>query len=210
MLYRILIKVAALAVCLPSIVVEASEASSEGKTVNWVMGFGLTYGGEKLAETKVEYDGNTIDEDLRGGDLITFAAGLVTYLPRREWSFQTTIGYHLDEVSADNGDIRFERYPLEFIPFYNSGNHRVGAGLSYHLSPKLNLKDIGGPKVAFDNALGWLVEYDYSFVGWSKSGLLVGVRYLWIDYEIDKINGTPASGENINGNHVGVHADFIF
>ena len=210
MLYRILIKVAALAVCLSSVVAQASEARVEGATVNRVIGFGLTYGGEKLAEAQVEYDGHTIDEDLRGGDLITVAAGFVTYLPQREWSFQTTIGYHLDEVSADNGDIRFERYPLEFIPFYNSGNYRVGAGLSYHLSPKLNLRDIGGPKVAFDNALGWLVEYDYSFVGWRKAGLLVGVRYLWIDYKIDKINGTPASGENIDGSHFGVHADFMF
>lgn len=192
--------------------VAAGAADDNGKADKFqvVIGFGLTYGGDKLAEAEVDYDGDTVDEDLRGGDLITFAAGLLTYLPRREWSIQTTIGYHFDEVDADNGDIRFERYPLEFIPFYNFGKHRAGAGLSYHLSPKLNLKNIGGPKVTFDDALGWVVEYDYSFSGWAEGGLIVGMRYLWIDYEVDKVNGFPASGESINGSHFGVHADLLF
>jgi hypothetical protein len=210
MQYRNLTTAAGLILSLVSVVAGATVEQGNGAAIKWLIGFGLTYGGEKLAEVEVEYDGDTDDQDLRGGDLITVATGMVVYLPRPEWSIQTTIGYHFDEVSADNGEIRFDRYPLELIPFYNFRKHRIGAGLSYHLSPKLNLKEIGGPKVKFDDALGWLVEYDYSFSGWENGGFVLGMRYLWINYDIGKVNGTPASGGNVDGNHVGVHVDFMF
>ena len=122
-----------------------------------------------------------------------------------------TIGYHFDEVSADNGDITFERYPLELIPFYNFRNHRIGAGLSYHLSPELDLKELGGSKVEFDDALGWLIEYDYSFSGWRSGGFVLGARYLWIDYQVEKVDDRRVPGcFEFDGNHVGIHVDFMF
>lgn len=45
--------------------------------------------------------------------------------------------------------------------------------------------------VGFENAPGCLVEYDYSFPGWENDGFVLGVRYLWIDYEVDKVSKTP-------------------
>ena len=107
-----------------------------------------------------------------------------------------SIGYHTDAVGDYNDDITFDRYPLELIPFYNFSNHRIGAGLSYHLSPELDLKEIGGPKVEFDDALGWLVEYDYSFSGWENDGVVLGVRYLWIDIAQIKTSG-PKDGAQL-------------
>jgi len=35
-------------------------------------------------------------------------------------------------------------------------------------------------------------------------------RDLWIDYEVDKVDNVPASGAEVDGNHVGVHVDFMF
>ncbi|MGD2074805.1 MAG: hypothetical protein PVG38_07790 [Gammaproteobacteria bacterium] len=191
-------------------VAAATDSPKNRARLDWFVGLGLTHGGEKLADVELEYDGDTIDEDLRGGDLITLAAGIVVYLPLPALSVQSSIGYHFDEISSDDGDIRFDRYPLELIPFYNFRKHRIGAGISYHLSPKLDLKELGGPKVKFDNALGWLVEYDYKFSGWKQSGFVVGMRYMWIDYEVDKVDGTRVSGADIDGNHFGVHMDFMF
>jgi hypothetical protein len=36
------------------------------------------------------------------------------------------------------------------------------------------------------------------------------MRYMWIDYEVDKVDGTRVSGADIDGNHFGVHMDFMF
>ena len=193
-----------------TVVAEAENEEANLSRMDWFVGFGLTHGGDELAEVEVEYDGDNHDEDLRAGELITLAAGIVVYFPLPEWSLQTSIGYHTDAVGDYDDDITFDRYPLELIPFYNFRNHRLGAGLSYHLSPELDLKEIGGPKVKFDDALGWLVEYDYSFSGWEKGGFVVGVRYLWIDYEVDKVNSIRTSGVEIDGNHVGVHVNYMF
>ena len=89
------------------------------------------------------------------------------------------------DVGTDD-DIRFDRYPLELIPFYNFGDHRLGAGISHHLSAELELEDFLGPDVEFDDATGWLVEYDYSFPGWEEGGFVLGIRYVWI---ITKLTG---------------------
>jgi len=178
--------------------------------MDWFVGLGITSGGDELAEAEVEYNDDTIDEDIRAGELITLTGGIVVYFPRSAWSLQTSIGYHSDSVGDYDDAITFDRYPLELIPFYNFGNHRIGAGLSYHLSPELDLKDIRGPKVEFDDALGWLVEYDYSFSGWENSGFALGIRYMWIDYEVNEVDGIRRSGFEFDGNHAGIHANYMF
>jgi hypothetical protein len=196
--------------CMATIFSAVANEPEKGSRMDWFVGLGLTHGGDELAEAKVYYDDDTHDEDLRAGELITIAAGIVVYFPQPAWSLQTSIGYHTDAVGDYDDDITFDRYPLELIPFYNFRNHRIGAGLSYHLSPELDLKEIGGPKVEFDNALGWLVEYDYSFSGWESGGFILGVRYMWIDYEVDKVNSISASGVEVDGNHVGIHINYMF
>ena len=195
---------------MASAVAVVANEQENGARMDWFVGFGLTHGGDELAEVEVDYDGDNHDEDLRAGELITLAAGIVVYFPLPEWSLQTSIGYHTDTVGDYDDDITFERYPLELIPFYNFSKHRIGAGLSYHLSPELDLKELGGPKVKFDDALGWLVEYDYSFSGWENGGFVLGVRYLWIDYEVDKVNSFSTSGVEVDGNHVGIHINYMF
>jgi len=207
---KILAAAAILLLGMVTIVAAAENEEENLSRMDWFVGFGLTHGGDELAEVEVEYDGDNHDEDLRAGELITLAAGIVVYFPLPEWSLQTSIGYHTDAVGDYDDDITFDRYPLELIPFYNFRNHRIGAGLSYHLSPELDLKEIGGPKVKFDDALGWLVQYDYSFSGWESGGFVLGVRYLWIDYEVDKVNSFSTSGVEIDGNHVGIHINYMF
>ena len=195
---------------MSTVVAVVANEQENGSRMDWFVGFGLTHGGDELAEVEVKYDGDRHDEDLRAGELITVSGGIVVYFPQPAWSLQTSIGYHTDSVGDYDDDITFERYPLELIPFYNFNKHRIGAGLSYHLSPELDLKEIGGPKVKFDDALGWLVEYDYSFSGWEKGGFVLGVRYMWIDYEVDKVGSFSVSGAEVDGNHVGIHINYMF
>jgi hypothetical protein len=201
---------AILALILPAAGNAAADEPARAGEMQWFVGLGITHGGDKLAEVEVEFDGDREDENIRAGDLLSLAAGTVVYLPRSPVSIQASIGYHVDFVSADNGDVEFDRYPFEFIPFYNFGNHRLGSGVSYHLSPELDLGDAGGPKVEFKDAAGWLVEYDYSFSGWRNGGLVLGARYMWIDYKVDKVDGERVDGFRFDGNHFGIHADFMF
>ena len=207
---KIVTAVAVFMLGMATVVAAAANEPEKGSQMNWFVGFGLTHGGDELAEVELIYDDDSHDEDLRAGELITIAAGIVVYFPLPSWSLQTSIGYHTDDVGNYNDDIKFDRYPLELIPFYNFSNHRIGAGLSYHLSPELDLKEIGGPKVEFDDALGWLVEYDYSFSGWENDGFVLGVRYLWIDYEVDKVSNIRTPGTDVDGNHIGIHVDYMF
>lgn len=195
---------------MANVVAVVADEQENGLRMDWFVGFGLTNGGDELAEAEVSYNGDSHDEDLRAGELITFTGGIVVYFPLSAWSLQTSIGYHSDSVGDYDDDITFDRYPLELIPFYNFGNHRIGAGLSYHLSPELDLKEIYGPKVEFDDALGWLVEYDYSFSGWGSGGFVLGVRYMWINYEVDEVNGIHTSGIEFDGNHAGIHVNYMF
>lgn len=193
-----------------SVAVAATSEAENDFQIKWFAGLGLTQGGDELAEAEVYYYDDWHDEDIRAGELVTITAGAVIYLPMPSLSIQASIGYHADEIGSYDDDIKFDRYPLELIPFYNFNNHRLGAGLSYHISPELDLDDLGGPGVDFDDALGWLIEYDYSFSGWKKSGVVLGLRYLWIDYDVDEIAGISTSGMDVEGDHVGIHINYIF
>jgi len=65
--------------------------------------------------------------------------------------------------------------------------------------------------VEFEDALGWLIEYDYSFSGWQRGGFVLGIRYLRIDYKVEKVDGIRVPGGfEFDGNHVGAHVDFMF
>jgi len=212
MSYKNLIAVAVFLSGMVNAVAVVGEEQEDSLRMDWFVGFGLTNGGDKLAEARVVYDDDYYDyeDDLRAGELATLTGGIVVYFPRSAWSLQSSIGYHTDSVGQSDDDITFDRYPLELIPFYNFGNHRLGAGLSYHLSPELDLKELDGPKVDFDNALGWLVEYDYSFSGWESGGFVLGIRHVWIDYEVDEVNGNRVSGNEFDGDHVGIHVNYMF
>ena len=188
----------------------AAEPTDLPPTARFFLGMGLTHGGEELAEIRVIYDDERSDEDIRSGELVSFAGGMIFPLWVPAFSIQASAGYHFDSVSTYDDDVYFGRIPLELIPFYNFGHHRIGAGLSYHLNPELDLKDAGGPKFEFDDAPGALVQYDYSFAGWNSNGILLGFRYMWIDYEIDQVDGTRVSGDKVDGDHFGVHFSYMF
>jgi hypothetical protein len=104
---------------MANVVAVVADEQENGLRMDWFLGFGLTTGGDKLAEAGVDYDGDTYYEDLRAGELVTFTGGIVVYFPLSAWSLQTSIGYHTDSVGNYDDDITFDRYPLELIPFYN-------------------------------------------------------------------------------------------
>ncbi len=165
---------------------QTQQAPAPQKQMRFLLGGGITFGGDKLIT--VEYE-NGAEMDVRAGGMIALNAG-VDYRVTNEFSMQGTVGYHVDNTSARNGDARFTRMPLEVLAYYHvSPQWRLGAGARYVSNPKLKLSGvIGSGDVAFDNVVSGLVK----------------IRYVREDYEVKGFGG------KIDGSHVGILANYYF
>ena len=169
---------------------------ADGKTddSSWVVGSALTVGGDTLSEVQVTniFD-NTENEKLKAGELFYIYGGYAWHFYDNTdavKSFQITVGYHADLVSAGNDEISFERFPIDMVGYYKKKKLRWGLGLTYHLSPSLDLVDVGLGTYDFDDALGFLVDFGFEI----NDGQYLTLRLTEIDYEI---NGSDLSGSNI-------------
>lgn len=152
-------------------------------------GFGLSYGGDKLAT--ITFTDET-DEDLLAGSGYSMAIGFVRHLEDSPFSVQASIGYLVDETSAQDSRARFSRYPLEVLTVFRNGDHRFGGGLTHHLSPALNLDNLGG-KIDFDSATGLVLEYGYRYFSF---------RYTNLSYSV--------GGADIDGSGIGIFVETGF
>jgi hypothetical protein len=161
-------------------------------TTHLVLTLGVGTGGDKLAE--VEYDHGD-DGEVRGGGLLLAGVG-VNHQFDNNWEVQATLNYLYDGADADNGDVSFTRWPIDLLAFYRAGNHRFGGGLTYHMNPEfeIDVDYVADGTVDFDDALGFVLEYDYFFT----ENLSLGVRGTVIDYEASDVD------EEISGNSIGL------
>ena len=195
--------IAALSIGLMSIAGSTDTfAEQNGQPLHWLLGLGLTAGGDKLG-TIVYQDGDTAD--INAGDLVHIYGGF-TYSHSPMFESKVTIGYHFDEATASNGTVTFSRIPIEYVASYVIDNHRIGGGLAYHTNTKLDESDFGYSDVKFDDALGFLVEYSYQFVSWFN----VAVRYEAIEYKVSDPYITFNGSNKVSGNHAGLYANFSF
>ncbi|MGA9852911.1 MAG: hypothetical protein WBR15_08285 [Gammaproteobacteria bacterium] len=185
----ILLAVLSVSILMTGVPAHADQNGSNYSSVHFTLDAGLTGGGDKLAtvtftngDTSSIYAGNAVFADM--GFLIDFSAS--------NWSLKSTLGAAYTGVAARNATISFSRYPLDVIGLYNYGRNYFGFGVTYHMSPRLDM-DGYAPNVDFDNSAGWLLEYRY----W-----LFGVRYTNITYR--------SSQGNVNGNSLGLFFNYTF
>jgi hypothetical protein len=164
--------------------------------VRFLFGIGLSGGGDKLVSGQYE-DGSTAD--IRAGGLVYLTAG-IDYHIIPEFSLQGTINYHVDDASAWNGDLRFERFPIELIGYYQPNPvFRVGGGVRYTVSPKLSSNgNAPEANASFRNTTSAVAEAEY-FVD-PNTG--IKLRYVHETFK--------ARGREIDGSHVGISANFYF
>lgn len=176
---------------------QAQTAEPAVAPVRFLVGMGLSGGGDKLASAKYT-DGSTIS--LHGGGLIYFTGGL-DYRVTPEFSLQGTVNFHVDQAAGKNGDIQFRRFPVELIGYYQfDPKWRAGAGVRYTISPELSSSGVvSGMDVSFDNSVGAIIEGEY-FVN-PKMG--IKLRYV---KETLKSKGYG----DVDGSHVGMSANFYF
>jgi hypothetical protein len=181
-----------------AIAASAAQAAQETNSVHFLVGMGLTGGGDKWATLHYQ-DGSSAN--ITFGGLLDVHAG-VEYRFANRFSLDTTIGYHFDNQSASNGSMRFERYPLEILGHYAVTDQvRLGGGMRYVMSPKVVSSGVvGGNNHDFDNTTGVVLEGEYLFS--PQMGLkLRGVS------ESYKLTGSSTS---YSGNHVGLMFNYYF
>ena len=167
--------------------------SVSGYAKEWLFQAGLEHGGDEIVKT---YYDNGDNQTIRGGGLLYLAVGgIFPTAPVSSPSLETqvSVGWKFDSSTAENGDVDWDRFPIELLQFHKTENWRFGGGLTYHLNPKLEGSgDASHIQADFDNALGYVVEVDYL----TNEELMIGVRATFIDYEVNSVS--------VDGNSIGL------
>jgi hypothetical protein len=188
--------VASFVVFLAGATATPAQAQSSGLPVRPFVGIGLTGGGDELATVQFT-DGSS--DSISAGGLVEFKAG-VDWRVAGPFSLRGSFGYHVDDSTARNGSLRFERFPLELLAFWHgSDRFRLGAGVRKATSARVSSSgQAGGINGNFSASLGTVFEGEYFYSPhMSVYGRGVAETY--------KINGFE-----FNGNHVGVGVNFYF
>jgi hypothetical protein len=164
----------------------------------FLVGMGLSGGGDELASARAP-NGST--EHIHAGGLVYFTAG-IDYHFTPQFSLQGTINYHVDSASTGNGgDIRFERFPIELIGYYQPNPlFRVGGGVRYTSSPTLTGSSVASNRdLSFDNTTSAVVEAEY----FADPEFGIKLRYV---HETFKARGVG----QVDGSHVGLSLNYYF
>lgn len=162
-----------------------------------VFGIGLTGGGETLVTVPFS-DGTT--QNVSSGGLIHLYGGL-RFALAPQLGVQTTIGYHVDNVSARNGSVTFRRFPVELLgQFGVSDRVWLNAGLRFATGARVSSSGVAsGLDTSFSAGTGLVLEGEYLV----SNGIGLTLRYVSESYK-------AANGVKVDGNHVGGYVKFLF
>jgi hypothetical protein len=174
-----------------------AHAAADDSGFHPLVGTAITYGGDDLATVEFESGGS---RTIKAGNLVQIHAGAEYRVPNSPLSFEATIGYHFDNVSAENGSLRFDRFPIEAILLWAPEAHwRLGVGARYAMSARLSssgASDIGNYDIKAQ--VGALLMGEWRIT--PSHG--VQIRYV---HETYKLNGV-----SIDGSHAGVGYNYYF
>lgn len=180
------------------LVVSAVQAADTGAPLRFLVGGGVTYGGDALLSVQSRDHDN---KDLKAGGLGEVYGGF-EYRVSDTLSFQNTVGYHVNYTKADGGKVRFTRIPIDLLAVYAiAPNMRIGAGAQLVARPEL--KGTGwasGIDQKYDNAVGLIVEGEYLFTPH------MGLKLRYVKEEFKPDNG----GAKVDGSHAGVLFSYYF
>ena len=165
-----------------------------------LIGMSLTGGGETLL--KVEMDNDTTQRISSGG-LVHLFGGFEYRAEQSPITFQATVGYHVDDIGASNGDASFSRVPFELLGFWNTAdNFRIGGGVRKATGAKF--RSSGAADVGDFNmrtSLGVVLQGEYLF-GEHAS--------VFLRYVSEKYKSNLLEGGEVSGDHAGVGMSYRF
>jgi hypothetical protein len=153
---------------------------------------GIDLGGDTLVRVVFE-DGDTQDIDSNNG--LFLGGGVSIRNDAKTFETEIALTYKFQTISADNGELTWSRVPVDVLAFYLAEHVRVGGGLTYHMSPKLDGDGVvSGISGEFENSLGYLVQVDWRI----NESMSVGGRFTFLSYTIE------GSSEKAQSNGLGV------
>ena len=173
---------------------------------------GLTGGGDSIATAKYT-NGDSVS--IHGGGLFELGFGAYYHKPSVPVSALLTINYHVDQASAKNGNVQFDRWPLEFTGYFHiNESWRIGAGLRHVMNAKLKIDKDGeaSTSVEYRDANSPLVEVAWG-QEWGRNNYWVGLRYVHENLKVDKVTLDGVSygvDHTDDGSHLGVFAHYAF
>src|SRR5262245_35059618 len=102
--------------------------------VHPVIVLGADFGGDKIVTVRFT---NGESESIKAGDGFYLGAGVSLRNDDNTIEFLGTVNYKYTSVTASNGDVTWTRVPIDTLVFYRWEKFRAGAGLTYHMSPKI-------------------------------------------------------------------------
>jgi len=169
-------------------------SASASAEVSPLLNLGVEAGGDPLVETT--------QADLNAGGGMYIGGGLNIQPEQSAVEYHLTLSYLFDSVEfkEPSGDASFNAMPLDFGVFTRHSKHNFGAGITYHLNPtsELCIDGYGCAKANFDDALGFLAQYNYTL----NSGMLLGVKLTSLEYTV--------GSESIDASSLGVYIGGTF
>ena len=162
---------------------------------------GYAFGGEDMGGLKYDDGSNT---DISAGGGFTFGAGVDLSLNQyelikdRDLGVRLTANYHFDSATADNGEVDFDRYEFNIMP-YVSINEKVNlaAGVSFHTGVEYvcKLDQIGcfegvNINIEYAGATALVAELTYK----QSEQLSFAFRATSVEYEAKTVNGVSVNG----------------
>jgi Outer membrane protein beta-barrel domain len=155
----------------------ASAFAAHGAEIRPLLVAGLDFGGDKML-TVVFDDGDT--QDIRANDGFYLGGGVAVIDAERRMEYQLTAAVKYALIDADNGEVEWTRFPIEALAFYRFPRVRLGGGLTYHMSPRIETSGaVGNPDVKFKNALGAVLQADWLIT----DKIALGGRYTILEYD---------------------------
>lgn len=176
----------------------AAQAQSPAPApLQWLAGIGISGGGDDLATA--EYT-NGSSQDIKAGGGVYFTLG-ANYRFSPAFSVQGSANFHVDDTNADNGSIKFKRFPVEVLGYYHLNDAwRVGAGVRYVSGAKLSSSGVAsGLELKFDNTVSGVIEAEYF---WTPQ---VGVKLRYVNESFE-----AARYRDVKASHVGISGNFYF
>jgi hypothetical protein len=192
---KIVLAMAALYATMGASQAQNAPAAPGSAPFSFVAGVGGSVGGDDLATAQFT-NGSSATIKAGGGLYLTAGAN---YRLNPQFSVQGTLNFHRDNSSANNGNMKFQRFPIELLGYYHVGNAwRVGGGLRYVTSAELSSSGVvAGLNLKFDNTTSGVVEAEYFWT--PKFGMKM--RYVNETFKAAGYREVKASHFGISGNY---------
>ena len=177
----------------------AQAADEAGSSFRFLLGQGLTYGGDSLINVPFT-DGS--ERVFKAGGLAQFYGG-GEYRLGDKIALQATVGYHINYAKASSdGSVRFTRIPVDLLALYSvTENIRVGGGAQYVSHPELKGSGLASNvSQTYDSTVGAVVEGEYLITPH------VGLKLRYVSEKFKPSNG----GSSVDGSHAGLLLSYYF